>query len=83
MTSRLWRFESDRSDYETGCRGAAPHVFWEHGIAGSSPAIPTCEKPVQPGRSTVKDAALIRGKGRFDSFSGYFKESANVRSTAT
>lgn len=28
---------------KAGCRGVVPHVVWDHGVAGSNPAIPTWE----------------------------------------
>ena len=48
-------------------------VAWDHEIVGSNPITRTFndKQTTQPGRSTVQDAALIRRKRRFDSFSGY------------
>ena len=39
------RFKIYRSDWNSGCRGAAPRVPWEHEIVGSSPTIPTAAAP--------------------------------------
>jgi hypothetical protein len=55
-------------------------VIWEPAWPGTtrlsvrirSPGLSTT-RDTQPGRSTVKDAVLIRRRRRFDSFSGYLK----------
>ena len=48
-------------------------VVWDHEIVGSNPITRTSSRKTQPGRSTVKDAVLIRRRRRFDSFSGYLQ----------
>ena len=54
-------------------------VAWDHEIVGSNPIARTFKEKqaTQPGRPTVQDAALIRRKRRFDSFSGYLTETDN------